>query len=439
MRCHVEFVEVTMSANCCGPAEKTAVDPRWRRALWIALIVNAGMFVAELAAGEIADSRSLQADALDFFGDAANYAISLGVAGLALAWRARAALFKGVTLAALGGYVMVGALLAATGGASPQPQIMGAVGIAALVANVAVALMLYRFREGDANMRSAWICSRNDAIANIAVVGAAVGVFGTGTAWPDLIVAAIMATLGIQRRSEDHSAGLGRDTRQPTSRAGASVNEMTFTPALGRPGFNAAYDLAIRVLTREQVWRTALLNQVRPRDSDFIIDVGCGTGTFAMMLKRAAPRARIVGLDPDPSILAIAAAKAEASGVQIEWRQGFAHEAADQGELFDKVISSLMFHQVPIAQKRSGMAAMAAAVRAGGEVHIADYARQPSGMMRHMFGLVQRMDGYEDTQPNADGILESLIAEINAKAGQATRIIYTPTGAISLFQLAPQP
>ena len=186
-----------MSASCCAPARKPAVDPRWRHALWIALFVNAGMFVTELAAGEIADSRALQADALDFFGDAANYAISLGVAGLALVWRARAALLKGITLAGLGAYVMIGALLAVVGGASPRPEIMGAVGIAALAANVGVALMLFRFREGDANMRSVWICSRNDAIANIAVVAAAVGVFGTGTAWPDLIVAAIMATLGL--------------------------------------------------------------------------------------------------------------------------------------------------------------------------------------------------------------------------------------------------
>ena len=186
-----------MSASCCGPSKKAAVDPRWRRALWIALIVNAGMFLAELAAGEIADSRSLQADALDFFGDAANYAISLGVAGLALSWRAKASLVKGATLAALGAYVMIGALVSAFLGASPEPRIMGAVGIVALIANVAVALMLYRFRDGDSNMQSVWICSRNDAIANIAVVGAALGVFGTGTAWPDLIVAAIMATIGI--------------------------------------------------------------------------------------------------------------------------------------------------------------------------------------------------------------------------------------------------
>lgn len=186
-----------MSASCCAAPKKPAVDPRWRRALWIALIVNAVMFLAELGAGEIADSRSLQADALDFFGDAANYAISLGVAGMALAWRARAALIKGMTLAALGGYVIIGALLAAIGGSTPQAEIMGGVGIAALAANVGVALMLYRFREGDANMRSVWICSRNDAIANMAVVAAALGVFGTGNAWPDLIVATIMAALGI--------------------------------------------------------------------------------------------------------------------------------------------------------------------------------------------------------------------------------------------------
>jgi Co/Zn/Cd efflux system component len=186
-----------MSANCCGPAMRPAVDPRWRQALWIALIVNATMFVAEISVGEIADSRSLQADALDFFGDAANYAISLGVAGMALLWRARAALLKGVTLAALGAFVIGGALLAVFDGSSPQPTLMGGVGIAALLANVAVALMLYRFREGDANMRSVWICSRNDAIANVAVVAAAFGVFGTGHAWPDLVVAAIIATLGI--------------------------------------------------------------------------------------------------------------------------------------------------------------------------------------------------------------------------------------------------
>ncbi len=165
--------------------------------MWIALGVNAGMFAVEMAAGAAADSRALQADALDFLGDAANYAISLLVAGMALAWRARAALAKGLTLIGLGGWVMITAVLAALGGAAPEPELMGIIGALALAANAGVAIMLYRFRTGDANMRSVWICSRNDAIGNIAVMAAALGVFGTGTARPDLIVAAILALLGI--------------------------------------------------------------------------------------------------------------------------------------------------------------------------------------------------------------------------------------------------
>jgi len=184
--------------SCCASSTKgTTNDPRWRRALWIALGVNAAMFAIEIAAGLMGGSRALQADALDFLGDAGNYAISLGVAGMALAWRAKAALLKGATLALLGLYVLGITLWGIWHGAVPEAHVMGIVGIAALIANGAVALMLYRFRSGDANMRSVWICSRNDAIGNVAVVFAAAGVFGTGTAWPDLIVAGIMAALGI--------------------------------------------------------------------------------------------------------------------------------------------------------------------------------------------------------------------------------------------------
>jgi Co/Zn/Cd efflux system component len=184
--------------SCCASSTQgTTNDPRWRSALWIALGVNAAMFAAEIAAGLMGGSRALQADALDFLGDAANYAISLGVAGMALAWRAKAALLKGATLALLGLYVLGITVWGIWHGAVPEAHVMGIVGIAALIANGAVALMLYRFRGGDANMRSVWICSRNDAIGNIAVVFAAAGVFGTGTAWPDLIVAGIMAALGI--------------------------------------------------------------------------------------------------------------------------------------------------------------------------------------------------------------------------------------------------
>lgn len=181
----------------CSPSPEAHDGPIWRRALWIALAVNAAFFVAEIIAGAAAGSAALQADALDFFGDSANYAISLGVAGMALGWRARAALVKGGTLIVFALWVLGSTTWHAFQGTLPRAEVMGVVGVAALVANGAVALMLFRFRRGDANMRAVWICSRNDAVGNLAVVLAAMGVFGTGTGWPDVVVAAIMGALGL--------------------------------------------------------------------------------------------------------------------------------------------------------------------------------------------------------------------------------------------------
>jgi len=194
-----------MGKSCCETNEQddgAANDPRWRRVLWLALAANAAMFAVEIGAGIAADSRVLLADALDFLGDAANYAISLGVAGMALAWRARAALVKAATMLVFGLWVLGYAVYGLLTGASPEAETMGLVGTLALVVNVAVALMLFRFREGDANRRSVWICSRNDAIGNLAVLVAALGVFGTGQAWPDLFVATIMAGLAIWGSTE---------------------------------------------------------------------------------------------------------------------------------------------------------------------------------------------------------------------------------------------
>jgi Co/Zn/Cd efflux system component len=189
-----------MADECCASAcgSKDALDdPRWRLVLWISLGLNATMFGVEIVAGSLAHSRSLQADALDFLGDAANYAISLGVAGLALHWRARTALLKGATILLFGLGVLSSAIWGLLHGATPNPYAMGVVGFAALLVNVSVALMLYRYRTGDANMRSVWICSRNDAINNLLVIGAGVAVLWSGSGLPDLIVAFIMAALGI--------------------------------------------------------------------------------------------------------------------------------------------------------------------------------------------------------------------------------------------------
>lgn len=186
-------------AGCCSHSacDFSTVSPRFRRALWMALIVNAAMFLIELVAGLAAGSVALWADALDFAGDAANYGLSLTVLSWGLTWRARAALIKGAAMALFGGLVMARTGWAFQQGVAPEPMTMGLVGMLALAANVAVAVMLFRFRSGDANMRSVWLCSRNDAIGNLAVILAAAGVFGTGSALPDLLVALAMSGLAL--------------------------------------------------------------------------------------------------------------------------------------------------------------------------------------------------------------------------------------------------
>ncbi|KUO55518.1 MAG: cation transporter [Sphingomonadales bacterium BRH_c42] len=189
-----------MADECCASAcgsETTLNDARWRRVLWIALGLNAAMFIVEGVAGYFAGSRALQADALDFLGDAANYAISLSVAGMALAWRAKTAMVKGITILSFGLGVLVWAIWGLFHGSNPAPYAMSAIGTLALVVNFGVALMLYRYRTGDANMRSVWICSRNDAINNCLVILAGFAVLWTGSGLPDLIVALVMASLGI--------------------------------------------------------------------------------------------------------------------------------------------------------------------------------------------------------------------------------------------------
>jgi Co/Zn/Cd efflux system component len=176
---------------------ESAQDPKYRKILWFALIVNAAMFAIELGAGFRSGSVSLLADAIDFLGDAANYGVSLAVLTMAMAWRSKAALLKGACMLGFGVFVLARAIWVAQTGTVPEAGTMGAIGFLALTANVIVALLLYNYRTGDANMRSVWLCSRNDAFGNIAVMLAAVGVFGTGSAWPDLLVAIGMAGLAI--------------------------------------------------------------------------------------------------------------------------------------------------------------------------------------------------------------------------------------------------
>ena len=187
--------------DCCDHCH--APDPHrgntaYRRVLWAVLAINAAMFLIEIGAGVAAGSASLQADALDFFGDAANYAISLLVVGMVLRYRAMAALAKGTTMGLFGLWIIGTAIWHALHGTLPNAYTMGAIGFAALAANAISFGLLWAYRDGDANMRSAWICTRNDVLGNLAVLLAAAGVFGTGTGWPDIIVATIMASFALQ-------------------------------------------------------------------------------------------------------------------------------------------------------------------------------------------------------------------------------------------------
>ncbi len=185
-----------MAKQCCG--QNVAFDglsPGYRRVLMIVIAINAGMVLFEGGAGFMAESQALKADALDFLADSVTYAISLAVIGAPLLLRARVALFKGLSLAVMGLWVLISTLLAVSGSGVPSAPIMGGVAMLALLANLASVLLLVRYREGDANVRSVWLCSRNDAIGNAAVAVTASGVWAWQSAWPDLIVAAGMALL----------------------------------------------------------------------------------------------------------------------------------------------------------------------------------------------------------------------------------------------------
>jgi len=185
-----------MAGSCCAEQPKfDGASPVYRRALWAVIAINAVMFAVEMTAGAFAGSQALKADALDFLGDTLTYGISLYVIGMAVYVRATAAMIKGISLAVMGLWVLGSTAYQVLVLGLPNATVMGGIGLLALAANLASVLILMRYKDGDANVRSVWLCSRNDAIGNIAVMGAAGAVVLTGTAWPDLIVAALMAGL----------------------------------------------------------------------------------------------------------------------------------------------------------------------------------------------------------------------------------------------------
>ncbi|MDR3416035.1 MAG: class I SAM-dependent methyltransferase [Nevskia sp.] len=213
-----------------------------------------------------------------------------------------------------------------------------------------------------------------------------------------------------------------------------SHQDRDFTPALP---LLWSYDLIVAGFTRESRWRSALLRQLDPHPSDVIADFGCGTATL-LSLVGAGSSARLIGIDPDPAILPRARRKLAGAGVAAELRQGYLRDAATilAGSGVNKIVSSLVFHQVPLAEKRAGLAAIFAALPPRGELHVADYGLQRTRLMRCLFRSVQQIDGYEDTQPNADGVLPVLMREAGFAVVKETMLIPTPSGSISLYRAA---
>lgn len=211
---------------------------------------------------------------------------------------------------------------------------------------------------------------------------------------------------------------------------------VSFTPALGQRWLTPAYDTAIAALTREGRWRRLLVDQIAPAPADRILDVGCGTGTLTIRLARAASKAAIFGLDPDAEVLERARRKVSAAGVSVRFVQGFlTEETLAVVAPLTKITSSLVLHQVPLGEKKRMLGLMRTALRDGGELHLADYGLQRTRLSRWLFRhTVQSLDGIEDTQPNADGILPTLMKDAGFARVEEQSCIGTPTGSISIYR-----
>lgn len=195
-----EFVMACQS--CCSSNQPIHQSPKYKKALWIVLILNLSMFFVEIVMGIKSGSTSLLSDSLDFLGDSANYLISLIVLPMALSYRAKASMVKGLTMGVFGLFILITTIYRAFYGEVPSYSEMSIVGFLALLVNVSALLILLKFRDGDSNVRSVWVCSRNDAIGNMAVILAGIAVYFFQSKYPDLIVAFILAFLALQASQE---------------------------------------------------------------------------------------------------------------------------------------------------------------------------------------------------------------------------------------------
>jgi Co/Zn/Cd efflux system component len=212
-------------SGCCEEKSFDGASPAYKRALIAVIIINAVMFFVEMSAGLASGSQALKADALDFAGDTATYGLSLFVIGMSLKTRARASLIKGASLAIITIAVLTMTGLRVLEGSPPEAGTMGIVGLLALLANLTSVFILLRWRDGDSNVRSVWLCSRNDAIGNVGVIAAGGMVAATGAAWPDLVVAALLASLFLKSAASITIQALGELKSGHTHQAAATETQ----------------------------------------------------------------------------------------------------------------------------------------------------------------------------------------------------------------------
>ncbi len=208
-----------------------------------------------------------------------------------------------------------------------------------------------------------------------------------------------------------------------------------FTSALRFSFLTPAYDLLIRLFTREKAWRNKVAECLDLHESDHVLDVGCGTGSMAIMLKQLEPKCRVVAIDPDPKVLSIAKRKAEQAQVQIQWKQGFLDDQTiGVNQKFTKVLSTLVLHQTPVETKQQILKMLGGILEPSGTLCIADYGIQRTFAMKTMFRLiVQSVDGKSDTQPNADGIILKSLNEVGFRSAREETYFQTLTGSISVY------
>jgi ubiquinone/menaquinone biosynthesis C-methylase UbiE len=197
-----------------------------------------------------------------------------------------------------------------------------------------------------------------------------------------------------------------------------------------------AYDVLSFLMTGSRRWRPVLLTQLAPSPGDVIADIGCGTGTQLRLMARTCPNATLIGIDPDPAIRRRAQAKLANIKPPVQLLAGYARESADllRGRGVTKVLSSLMFHQVPLEEKRAGLAAMYDSLTSGGSLHVADFGLQRTPKMRKRFRLVQKGDGFDNTEPNAQGVLPELMADVGFDGVEETHVFETICGSVSIYR-----